>query len=112
MALDSLIATRVLFRGMAEGWFTKKKLGDYFSDTKDDPHNARDIINPGDDEALIAGYHYTFLDAIRKATLGGSTVAPTAPEPAYSYLIAVSSDAPIEVKLLDETGKEVGEAGA
>ena len=33
MALDSLIATRVLFRGMAEGWFTGRKLGQYFNET-------------------------------------------------------------------------------
>src|SRR4249919_3619876 len=69
MARDSLIATRVLFRGMAEGWFTKHKLGDYFNDETDDPVNARDIINPGDDEELIAGYHGTFLQAIKDATV-------------------------------------------
>jgi predicted chitinase len=70
IALDSLIATRVLFRGMAEGWFTDHKLGEYFNDERDDPVNARDIINPGDDEQLIAGYHATFLQAIRDATMG------------------------------------------
>ena len=69
MARDSLIATRVLFRGMAEGWFTGHKLGEYFNAEKDDPNNARDIINPGDDEALIAGYHATFLQAIKDATV-------------------------------------------
>ena len=37
MALDSLIAARILFRGCAEGWFTGKKLGQYFNESKNDP---------------------------------------------------------------------------
>lgn len=71
MALDSLIATRILFRGMAEGWFTGKKLGHYFSDEKDDPVNARQIINGNDDDTLIAGYHERFLSAIQNAEVDG-----------------------------------------
>jgi len=74
MALDSLVATRCLFRGMAEGWYTGKKLGQYFNDTKDDPVNARQIINGNDDDDLIAGYHYTFLDALNEALLPEVTV--------------------------------------
>jgi hypothetical protein len=70
MARDSLIATRVLFRGMAEGWFTQRKLGDYFNDETDDPLNARQIINGNDDDELIRGYHNTFLQAIKDATIG------------------------------------------
>jgi hypothetical protein len=67
MALDSLIATRILFRGMAEGWFTGRKLGQYFNDEKDDPLNARQIINGNDDDALIEGYHDKFLAALHAA---------------------------------------------
>ena len=69
LALDSLIATRVLFRGMAEGWFTGKKLGQYFNDEKDDPLNARQIINGNDKDELIAGYHDTFLEALKAANM-------------------------------------------
>jgi putative chitinase len=69
MALDSLIATRVLFRGMAEGWFTGRQLGDYFNDEKDDPVNARQIINGNDKDTLIADYHYTFLGALNAAEI-------------------------------------------
>jgi hypothetical protein len=69
MALDSLIATRVLFRGMGEGWFTQRKLGDYFNADTDDPLNARQIINGNDDDELIRGYHDTFLKAIKDATV-------------------------------------------
>ena len=68
LALDSLIAARILFRGMAEGWFTGKKLGQYFNDTRDDPVNARQIVNGNDDDKLIAGYHETFLQALNAST--------------------------------------------
>ena len=64
MALDSLIATRVMFRGMAEGWFTGAQLGDYFNDERDDPVNARQIINGNDQDTKIAGYHEQFLEAL------------------------------------------------
>ena len=68
VAFDSLIATRILFRGMAEGWFTGKKLGQYFNSETDDPINARQIINANDDDTLIAGYHEKFLAALTAAT--------------------------------------------
>jgi putative chitinase len=67
LALDSLISARILFRGMAEGWFTGKKLGQYFNDAKNDPVNARQIVNGNDDDDLIAGYHADFLAALEKA---------------------------------------------
>lgn len=69
MARDSLIAGRIMFRGMAEGWFTGRKLGNYFDDDTNDPINARQIINGNDDDELIAGYHYTFLAALEAALL-------------------------------------------
>lgn len=67
LALDSLIATRVLFNGMALGWFTGKCLGDYFNDSKDDPVNARQIINGNDCDDQIADYHKQFLAALEAA---------------------------------------------
>jgi len=68
VALDSLIAARVLFRGCAEGWFTGRKLGQYFNDETDDPVNARQIINGNDQDDLIAGYHSKFLAAVTAAS--------------------------------------------
>jgi putative chitinase len=68
-ALDSLIASRILFRGMAEGWFTSKKLGQYFSESKDDPVNARQIVNGNDCDDLIAGYHRQFLAALEASSV-------------------------------------------
>jgi hypothetical protein len=67
VALDSLISARVMFRGMAEGWFTGKKLGHYFNQDIDDPVNARRIINGTDCAEEIAGYHYEFMDALEAA---------------------------------------------
>jgi hypothetical protein len=58
-----------MFRGMAEGWFTGVALGDYFNEDKDDPVNARRIINGNDDDTLIAGYHRTFLEALNAARI-------------------------------------------
>jgi len=67
LALDSLIATRVMFRGMAEGWFTGAKLGQYFNDEEDDPVNARRIINGNDCDTQIAAYHNQFLQALKES---------------------------------------------
>ena len=74
LALDLLIATRVLFRGMAEGWFTGKKLGQYFNDAKNDPLNARQIINGNDCDDEIKAYHNTFLKALEAARIEEVTV--------------------------------------
>lgn len=78
-ALDHNIAAEVMFRGMSEGWFRKShNLARYFSDTVDDPYNAREIIN-GDKSTvpswsngvsignIIKGYHQKFLKALELA---------------------------------------------
>jgi len=67
LALDSLIATRILFKGMVQGWFTGKGLPEYFNDTTDDPYNARRIINGTDRAKDIEGYHDAFLAALTEA---------------------------------------------
>jgi hypothetical protein len=64
VALDSLIAARLAFRGMAEGFYTDMQLGMYFNDTTDDPINARQIINGNDKDELIASYYDVFLEAL------------------------------------------------
>lgn len=61
------IALKAIFDGMTKGMFTGKKLADYFSDTVDDPVNARRIVNGTDKAKLIAGYHKNFLDALKAA---------------------------------------------
>ena len=83
-ALDLAIASDVMFYGMIEGWFRTKDgkpetLSRYFSETVNDPFNARGIIN-GDKNTvpkwsggvsigkLIEGYHTDFLYALEQAT--------------------------------------------
>lgn len=66
-ALDPVIGARIAVVGMAEGLFTGKKLGDYFSTAVDDPVGARAIVNGSDKAKLIAGYHKSFVDAIAAA---------------------------------------------
>lgn len=60
MPLSATVA--VLF--MTKGWYTGKKLADYFNDTKTDWINARRIINGTDKASLIAGYAKKFNDAL------------------------------------------------
>jgi putative chitinase len=79
-ALDLDIASDVMFYGMAEGWFTGKKLSQYFSASKNDPVNARAIIN-ADVSTMgkkVAGYHDQFLAALNAAWV---TAPPPDPEP-------------------------------
>ena len=60
-------AAKIMFDGMAEGWFTDRKLSDYLSDAKSDYVNARRIINGTDDANQIAGYAVRFEAALRAA---------------------------------------------
>lgn len=73
LALNPEISARIMIEGMTKGKsnrgdFTGVSLETYFSSTKDDPVNARRIINGMDKANLIAGYHDKFLIAIRKAS--------------------------------------------
>lgn len=64
LALSLPVATKILFAGMMEGWFTGKKLSDYFNGGKEDWVNARKIINGLDRAELIAGYGKKFYAAL------------------------------------------------
>ena len=93
-ALDLAIASRIMFRGMSEGWFTSKKLGQYFNDTKNDPVNARAIINNDVSKMgkTIAGYHDKFL-----AALNAAKVEELPPAERQQVLVALSVPFGIEV---------------
>lgn len=73
IALEPDVSAAILLRGMAEGWFTGRKLPDYFNATTDDPVNARQIVNRMDKADLIAGYHSRIVGALPDA--------PPAPTP-------------------------------
>lgn len=64
LALEPKTAAQILFIGMVKGIYTSKRLSDYFNDEKDDPVNARRIVNGIDKAKLIAGYHNLFMEAI------------------------------------------------
>ena len=89
LALRPDLAAGILFAGMAQGWFTGKKLADYFNDRVSDPVNARRIVNALDRAATIAGYHRAFLAALDAAARPGpadpavaSAPTPSTPRPA------------------------------
>ena len=63
-ALELPIATAIMFAGMSEGWFTGKKLSQYFNDTTADYVNARRIINGTDCCNRIAEYAEKFHEAL------------------------------------------------
>jgi len=64
LALDLTIASKVMFLGMTEGWFTGKSLKDYFNPGKEDWVNARRIINGLDKAQLISSYGLHYYAAI------------------------------------------------
>jgi putative chitinase len=69
LALDPIIATKIMFEGMTKGSssfgdFTGKCLEMYFNKTTNDPINARRIINGTDKARMIAGYYEEFLKCL------------------------------------------------
>jgi hypothetical protein len=78
------LAFLILSDGMDEGWFTGKKLSDYFTPNKKDYINARRIINGTDKAALIATYARDFEQILNSAVQNAdSSTNPSAtlPEP-------------------------------
>lgn len=83
LAMRPDVAAAILFYGMVEGWFTGKKLADYFGPGRNDPVGARRIINGTDKAATIAGYHATFVDALTASSYAAIPAAmPVKPPPA------------------------------
>ena len=55
---------KVMVYGMLEGWFTNKKLSDYFDNGKKDYVGARKIINGVDKKQEIAAHARVFERAL------------------------------------------------
>lgn len=66
LALDKEIAAKILVRGSLEGWFTGRKLADYFNEKTTDWVNARRIINGTDKAARISALSIDFHTALNK----------------------------------------------
>ena len=60
-------ALAILVDSMARGYFTGRRLGQYFGATPahDDPVGARAIVNGSDRATVIASYHRVFLSAVQ-----------------------------------------------
>jgi len=67
MLTDIDMAAKAAVLGMSEGWYTGKKLRDYFTETSSDWVNARRIINGTDRAQTIAGYAKLFNSALADA---------------------------------------------
>lgn len=57
-----------MFLGMTAGWFTGKKLADYFNPKKENWIYARRIINGTDKANLIASYAKRYYSSISYTT--------------------------------------------
>ncbi|MGO7750497.1 hypothetical protein E0H65_22510 [Rhizobium leguminosarum bv. viciae] len=64
MLTDYGMAAKAAVLGMVEGWYTNKKLADYFAGGKCDYVGARRIINGTDKAEKIAGYAAFFAKAL------------------------------------------------
>ena len=94
LALDTLISARIMFRGCAEGWFTGKRLNDYFDENTDDPYNARRIVNGTDCAEQIAGYHADYLAALSAALI---PIEPPPPLDLAPSIVNLQVPAPVSV---------------
>ena len=76
--LNPKYAAPILVIGMAEGWFTGKKLSTYITLGKSDFQGARRIINGTDKAALIAGYAEKYDDLLKAEGYGEApTIKPS-----------------------------------
>ena len=57
-------AALVLFDGSIEGWFTGVGLPQFFNASREDPYEARTVINGHDKAELIEGYYRSFKAAL------------------------------------------------
>lgn len=64
LALRPDLAAQIMFAGMIEGWFTGRKLSQYFNETRERWEDARAIINGVDKKKTIASYAQRFYGAI------------------------------------------------
>lgn len=107
--MEPKLAAAIMFVGMAEGWFTTKKLTDYILGTKADYVGARKIINGTDKAKTIAGYAVDF----EKALVATGYVAQPVVPPALRVPVHVSPDGPLSgpVPVEPETGIPASPSG-
>ena len=81
-ALEPETAATILILGMEEGWFTGRRLSEYFNASRAEWMQARRIVNGLDQAGLIAGYGRRFFAAMRDGEVRVSpSVQPQLPAP-------------------------------
>jgi len=64
LALEPAVAQQILLRGMMEGWYTGRHLGEFFNAEREDWRNARRVINGVDQADRIAEYARLYYAAL------------------------------------------------
>lgn len=100
LALDPGIAAVILFVGMSEGWFTGKKLSDYFGPRGSAWKEARRIVNGQDKAATVAAYGLGFREALKAARYAPGTAAARTETPAVDVR-PLEPPKPPEAKAID-----------
>ena len=67
-AMNIDVALKIMFVGMREGAFTRKRLADFFSPGREDWRNARKIINGVERADLVASYARKYYASISHTT--------------------------------------------
>lgn len=65
--LDPDVAAAMLFVGLTEGWYTGKKLSDFFTKDKSLPVAARAMVNPDANGAIVSELYRGYLAAFQAA---------------------------------------------
>ncbi len=91
-AIEPETAFDILERGMQQGMFTGKKLGDYITASKADYVNARKIINGLDKASTIAEYAHKFESILSSAD--APATIPTTGSDSGELNASVSADEP------------------
>jgi putative chitinase len=81
LMLEPDIAAAMLFVGLSEGWYTGKKLSDFFTDTKAVPVAARAMVNPDTNGATVAALYRGYVAALEAAGHIRNGVAASVPVP-------------------------------
>lgn len=79
LMLDPDISAAMLFTGLSEGWYTGRKLSDFFGPGKNDVVGARRMVNPDGNGPEVAVIHAGYLKALQAAGHTPGKVAPSAP---------------------------------
>ncbi|WP_222329997.1 hypothetical protein [Rhizobium leguminosarum] len=113
LAMTMKVAVAIMFSGMAEGWFTGKKLSQYLSGPKKDYVGARRIINGTDKAAQIADYARSFEAALVEAGYAATAPkqAPVSPMALVAVPEAKTDKTTVEIvqrKLFEKGYTEVG----